>query len=709
MGDDAPRQIGPDRERLTILSSVLRRSALLAFPALAIAAAATAAALTPQQVAWYRGQLGLSATIPASASATDMAAYAYAAPPAASVGVASDPVAEALVSWRRLQQSDGLLFPDYADFLLAHSGWPGEARMRKAAEAAILPDVTPPDTVIAFLARFPPQTPTARLRLAEALIARGRPADAQVAARAAWIAGALTTTDEARLLGRWGTTLTQADQDERMERLLWSRAFVAAQRQLPLASAARQPLYGARLAYQLKAPDAAARGAALGPAANGDAGYLVDRAAWLRATAQEPQARVELAQPHRLDAPPYDPHRYLDTLLTFARATAADGNWAQTFAIASQAAAAYAPGTDLRALPFAQRDDYTSVTWLAGTAALQHLARPTDAVAPFASYAAAAKSPQARAKGFYWAGRAALASGRAADATGYFQNAAPFPDQYYGQLALERLGQPVPTPFPADATFATPADETAFEASDLVRAARILGELGDWTDQSLFLRAIAAQSEQSDAYHAFAGRLAVQLGRPDLGVMAERAAKPESASDYVRSGFPTLPVPADIANSWSFIHGIMRQESQFDRNAISGAGARGMMQLMPATAREQAAKLGLPYDYMRLTTDPAYNMRLGTGYFGRVMDMVQGNYVLAIAAYNAGVGNVRKWIAQNGDPRSGGVDPVDWVEAIPFSETRGYVQNVLANTVVYDTLNPARAGQSNVGRLSYYLGKRTAG
>ncbi|MGN6121598.1 MAG: lytic transglycosylase domain-containing protein, partial [Sphingomonas oligoaromativorans] len=186
-------------------------------------------------------------------------------------------------------------------------------------------------------------------------------------------------------------------------------------------------------------------------------------------------------------------------------------------------------------------------------------------------------------------------------------------------------------------------------------------------------------------------------------------AKPESASDYVRSGFPVLPVPPEIANSFSFIHGIMRQESQFDREAVSRTGARGMMQLMPVTAREQSEKLGLPYDYMRLTSDPGYNMQLGTAYFGRIMDMFSGNYVLALAAYNAGPGNVRRWLATYGDPRSGGVDPVDWIEAIPFSETRGYVQNVLENVVVYDTINPLRAGQPNTNRLSYYLNKRTPG
>ncbi|HEY0270337.1 MAG TPA: lytic transglycosylase domain-containing protein [Sphingomonas sp.] len=666
---------------------------MFVLPALLITVAAAAPSFSPQQIAWYRSQLGLSG-----------AAYnpAYA-------GVRSDPVAEGLVAWRRLRQSSNLPFQDYSNFLLAHPGWPGEAQMRKAAEGVIQPDVIPPDQVIAFFTRFPATTPGGKVRYAEALAALGRPAEAQQAARAAWVSGMLSTDDESRLLGRFGGAFTQADQDERMERLLWDGAFVGAQRQLSAVSAARRPLYSARLAYQLRSPDAAQQGAALGQAAFGDAGYIYDRTNWLRLTGQEGLARAELAQPRPLDAPAYDAVKWLTFRLTFARSSAADGNWAAAYGIASQLAGATAPGTSVRNAGFTVRDPYTSLAWLAGIAALEHLHRPADAVAAFRAYGDASQSPTSRARGYYWAGRADLAAGDAAGANGYFQSAAAFPDKFYGQLALERLGRSVPAPPPADFNAIADADRTDFDSRDIVRAARILGQLGDWQDQTQFLRVIASGAAISDSDHLLAASLARELQRPDLGVMASRAARPENASDYVRSGFPVFPVPGDIANSFSFIHGIMRQESQFDRNAVSGAGARGMMQLMPGTAREQADKLGLGYDYTRLTSDPGYNMQLGAGYFGRIMDMFGGNYVLAIAAYNAGPGNVRRWIGQYGDPRSGGVDVLDWIEDIPFSETRGYVQNVLENTVVYDTINPARASQPQYNRLSYYLGKRTPG
>ena len=665
---------------------------MLPIPALLAAAAATTVALTPQQLSWYRTQMGLSG-----------GGYAI------SAGYQSDPVGDALVTWRRLRGSDRLTFQEYSGFLLAHPGWPGEAQMRKDAEAAIQPDTLPPQQVVDYFARFPPLSGQGQVRYAESLFALGRPADALVAARAAWTSGSLSPDDEGRVLARFGPSLTLADQDERMERLLWNRNTFVAQRQINAVSVARRPIYSARLAYQLRSADASTQAAALGASADRDAGYVADRINWLRSTGQEAVARAELAQPRTLDAPPYDPVKWLNLRLGLTRATAADGNWAQAYQIASQLAGSFTPGANIRAMSFAIRDPYTSLSWLAGQAALLHLQRPTDATAMFRAYGDASQSPSSRSKGYYWAARASLLAGASADAQGYFRAASAFPDQFYGQLALERLGQPVPAPALPNYASIAQIDRDAFAARDLVRAATLLGQLGDWTDQSQFLRVIAGGAQVSDSDHLLIAELAGQLNRPDLGVMASRAARPEDASDYVRTGFPVLAVPSDIANSFSFIHGIMRQESQFDRMAVSGVGARGMMQLMPGTARDVANKIGLPYDASRLTSDPGYNMQLGAAYFGQIMDMFAGNYVLALAAYNAGPGNVRKWLAQYGDPRNGAISPVDWIEAIPFTETRGYVQNVLENTVVYDTINPARAGQPQMNRLSYYLGKTTPG
>jgi soluble lytic murein transglycosylase len=192
-------------------------------------------------------------------------------------------------------------------------------------------------------------------------------------------------------------------------------------------------------------------------------------------------------------------------------------------------------------------------------------------------------------------------------------------------------------------------------------------------------------------------------------VIVSRAARTSGTRDPIRIGFPTLPVPAAMESHWTMIHAISRQESQFDREAQSGVGAKGLMQLMNPTAREQAGKLGLPFDVNRLTADPAYNVMLGSSFFDRMLTYYNGSYVLAVASYNAGPGNVNKFVRANGDPRMPGVDVVDWIEAIPLSETRGYVQKVLENAVVYVLFNPERARTPAKDRLSHYLGKKTAG
>jgi soluble lytic murein transglycosylase len=165
-----------------------------------------------------------------------------------------------------------------------------------------------------------------------------------------------------------------------------------------------------------------------------------------------------------------------------------------------------------------------------------------------------------------------------------------------------------------------------------------------------------------------------------------------------------MSIPPAYRQNWALAHGIMRQESSFDRAAISSAGARGMMQLMPATAAQEARRLGVSYSQSRLLEDPSYNILLGSHHLAGLMERWGGNAVLVAASYNAGSGNVSRWVASNGDPRTSGVDVLRWIEEIPFSETRNYVQRVVENTIVYDSMNPN--GSRSQGRVSYYLGQR---
>ena len=645
---------------------------------------------------------GFVLTVAAPAAAQDL----LAAPPTRSAVVATSAgLSSAVAQWNAIRQSDALPFSSYAEFLIAHPGWPNETALRKSAERALLPDSASPNTVIAFFTRYPPLTPGSSLRLAEAYATLGQVDASRAAARRAWSSGALSSEDEVRLLSRFGSVLGPDDHDMRMDRLLWQRATTIAARHLPLTSPVRQPVYGTRLALLTKAPDAASKLALAADRARGDTGLFADRITWLRLTGQEGTARMLLSAPRQLSVAPLDPAKWLEMLYAMAKGASLQGQSQQAYDIARQVDDAYPAGIAVRDRPIGERDTYTNLTWLAGTMALNRLNRPAEAIGMFDRYARAARSPQTISKGLYWAGRAAQAAGRRDEATAFYQRAAGYFDQFYGQLATERLGLAIAIPATISTVEISANQRDAFNRREIVRVAEMLGQQSDWANQSLFVRTIS-MAATSDADHALALDLSRRIARPDLAVMIGRSAGINGLRGYIRAGFPTVPVTTENTGNWTMIHAIARQESQFDRKIVSRAGARGMMQLMPGTARETAGFIGVGYSPSSLD-DPAYNIQLGSWYFGRLMDRYQGSYPLAVAAYNAGPGNVNKWLVANGDPRATG-DILGWIEAIPLSETRGYVQRVLENAVVYDLLNP-KGGQPRQNSLSTYLGKRQPG
>ena len=215
-----------------------------------------------------------------------------------------------------------------------------------------------------------------------------------------------------------------------------------------------------------------------------------------------------------------------------------------------------------------------------------------------------------------------------------------------------------------------------------------------------FYKELAAQAETPEQ-HAMVSALARQIGRRDLAVILADSAGTNGLGQFVALGYPTVPAPA--GTNWTMVHAISRQESQFADNAISHAGARGLMQLMPGTAREQAGKMGINYMSADLIGSVDTNIRLGDGYFARMMDYFGGSYPLAVAAYNAGPGNVNKWLRANGDPRTGAIAWVDWIERIPLYETKNYVQRVIENAADYEQLYPGRAQMGRPRTVAEFL------
>jgi soluble lytic murein transglycosylase len=638
-----------------------------------------------------------------SASASAQIPSTILADTAATAAAAGQNVNYSIAEWRRLRQGGNLSFADYARFLNYNQDWPSESSMRAAAEKAMRPGEDS-SLVLGFYRSEKPKSGNGWARYADALAAAGRTSEAGDAAKHAWASDDLSAADEASILARFAGSLTAQDHNARVDSLLFDKDPDDAARLLAWTTPDRRSAFAARIAMQQRSPDAEALYRAAAHRISADAGLLMDRLRYLHDGGNDDLARQLAAQPHQFTERPADPERWYEMLLTLANGAAGDRQWHYAYNIARQLDDAFPQGTQIADQSYGVRDDYTSLAWLAGRVALDRLRKPDNAIAMFYRYAYGGKSLQVATKGFYWAGRAALAAARPADASAYFQRASLYPDLFYGQLALERLGRSVPAPGYAAAVAATDPARIAFAQNSLVQATRAMAYGGRADEQMMFVRALA-ESLKTPAQRSLAVEMARQLGRQDLAVWVTRAARNDGDSFYVRAAFPTIRSTPRTASSLA--NGITRQESSFDRYAISYAGARGMMQLMPGTAREQADKLGVGYDGNRLY-DPDYNVMLGSAYFQRMLNTWDGSVPLAVASYNAGSGNVRKWINAYGDPRTGQVDMVGWIEAIPFSETKGYVQRVIENSVVYDSLNPQPASRTAF-HVSRYLGKSSPG
>ena len=632
-------------------------------------------------------------------------AQAPSAPVYSAPAVSQTEINYAIADWRRLRASDGYAFADYARFLNNNTAWPDDNRLRGVAERQMRPGEHGP-TVIAFFRTERPRTGNGRARLAEALADAGRTVEATAMAREAWASGDLPTADQSTIAARYWASLTTADHDKRADALLFARKADDAERAAAYASPARRAAFAARVAMQRRSTDADALYRVVDAQTSSDAGLLVDRIRFLKLYNNESGARALAARPQQFVHRPADPTRYIEAMLSLATGAYNARQYQQAYDIGRQVNGAFAPGTDISAQSYAIRDDYTSLVWLAGQSALSGINRPAQAVEQFVNYSKGGKSLQVTSKGLYWAGRAALYAGQPAQANAYFAQAGAYPELFYGQLALERLGRPVPVPGAAPAV--TPAQRAAFQRNRLAQATRLLGQQGRRDEQTLFVRALG-ESLTNDGDRVLASEYGQSIGRLDLAVWTARAARNNGTPFYYRSAFPTHASGAPSGKMWSLVHGITRQESSFDRTAMSRVGARGLMQLMPGTAREESGKVGVGYDLGRLTSDPSYNVMLGSSYFQRMVRQWGGNYVLAVASYNAGAGNVRKWVARYGDPRSANVDTLRWIEQIPFAETKGYVQRVMENTVVYDRINPTLPLNQTSVSLSTYLGKSRPG
>ena len=581
----------------------------------------------------------------------------------------SGPAAQALAEWFVIRSGMPAGFSRIMAFRQDYPDWPATTQIRKRAEDALLTERRPSSEVRAFFAKQPPTTAAGRIALAFALKADGLEQEANDQIRHAWREDTFGSDMEGRILDRFPGVLTQADHRFRMERLLLKENWGGAGRAAGFAGKDYGTLVKARMGlYQGKKKAEKAFGAV--PAAlRKDPSYLFSRALYLRRSNQLKEAASIIMQAPRDHELRVDGDEWWAEQRLIARTLLDKGEAQIAYNVASHHAAE-TPAQQIEA------------EFHAGWIALRFLNDPATASRHFATVAKTASTPISISRIAYWQARAAEAGGAGEDARLFYKRAADQPTTYYGQLAQSNLGQPVSL-----RTVDPLTDEArrAFEALVPVQGIKLLQEIGE-NDLALGLYADLAQAlndpGQLDALASLASSQKNARAILAVGKIASQRGFPLDQHAYPVEGIPEFDPVGDEVEP-AMVYAIARQESAFNPRAVSSAGARGLMQLMPATAKRTAQRFGVGFDLDRLVQDPAYNAKLGSAHLGELMEDWKGSYILAFASYNAGGGNVKKWIDAYGDPRKSQVDVVDWVERIPFYETRNYVQRVMENLNVY--------------------------
>ena len=583
----------------------------------------------------------------------------------------ADPVAKKLVEWLILRSDDAsAYFSRYQAFIAENPSWPSIVTLRRKAEAILYQERPDPAAVKAFFAQTKPLSAKGRLALARALVALGDRKGAEALVRGVWHADALSQEVEARTLEVYGDVLTRADHKARMDRRLYDDAE-AGLRMANRLGGEEIAIAKARIAVLKKAGNAKALLDAVPAAARKDAGYLYSRAQWLRRGEHISEAAAVVLSAGNAIPPHHDLDEWWVERRVLVRKLLDAGDAKNAYLVARHATEP-------------PRDNYRADhQFTAGWIALRYLNDPATAHAHFTRLAQGADNPTSMARGAYWLGRAAEALNKPQEARAHYAEAARYPTAYYGQIARARAGMGESG---LGGASALSADQRARVAQlEIVRAVDLLysvgardlvgpimADLGDKSDDAAALLGLAELAGKYDDARGMllVGKLA--LGR---GLALEQAAFPVI-------GVPNYkPIGPEVEPA--LVYSIVRQESWFNPRTISRANALGLMQVMPATGRALAKKFNVPFDQNRMLNDATYNVQLGAAELGDVIKDYRGSYIMAFAAYNAGRGRVREWIGKYGDPRDPKVDPIDWVERIPLSETRNYVQRVMENVQVY--------------------------
>ncbi len=589
--------------------------------------------------------LALSAALPASATLD--AAYA---------------------TWQELRDPStaSIRFHDGYAFITEHPGWPEEKIIRIRTEAAAMFEHPPKETMAKFCNDYPPISGRGMLACIEAGADDATHRSDTI--KQAWIQGDFNEDEESRILSTYSKSIGSTEQIARMDRLIYEAKLPAAKRMFTRLPADRANVLRVRIAYSENNKKAPKLLKTLSTAQLHDPGIIYERLRWHQKHGDDDYADLLLSAPKSV---PY-PALWWPMRATAARTAIGKRDYALALALVSN----HGDIAD---------EQLADALWLRGWLHLQHKNDAADAYKEFFQLYTSVNTPVSKARAAYWAARAAEKNGNRDIAEEWFEKAARYPTVFYGQLALSQLKPHAPLSLPKPPK-ASDSERELFEADERVAVIRMLAHQGDDKMRELFMTALA-QHTLSPGRFALLADLATETGGMRGGVEASKLALRNDVV-LVPTGWPRISLPENTGIEPALTLAITRQESQFDPHAISPADAQGLMQLLPGTAAHIARRIGLDYN-ARLLTDRDTNLTLGSRYLGQIIDGFDGSYILGIASYNAGPATVRGWVRTLGTPPQKLEPAIDWIESIPYGETRNYVMRVMENVAIYRTLaNP---------------------
>ncbi|WP_205387801.1 lytic transglycosylase domain-containing protein [Pseudosulfitobacter sp. DSM 107133] len=574
-------------------------------------------------------------------------------------------VAADVIEWHRLRAGRGS-YAEYMDFLKRRYDWPGMDYLRRRGEGEAIAEGAA--AVRAYFAEAEPKTPRGVLAYADAMAEQGQTGEAQASVVLAWTSMPMDADEEALFLTRH-SELLKPHHEARVDTMLWLGELNEAERLRPLLDAGHQALLDARVALTKRSNDVDAKLAAVPAALQSDAGLQHARFEWRVRKGRWDDAKALILERSTSAAALGRPDAWSNRRRALARDEMRDGDPKVAYQLAAQHF-------------LTSGSDYADLEWIAGYIALRKLNDPATALKHFQNHRSVIESPISRGRAGYWTGLAYEALGDVAAADQAFADGAQFQTSFYGILAAEKAGQPF------DIGLKPQGETDDWRTSPLIHsplfeAGLLLQASGELSVAERFWTHLADQLDEKQA--AQLGQAAIDAGQPHLAVMIGKTVAYRGIT-LAEPYYPLHPLTEqDLAIAPEMALAIARRESEFDPVVQSGVGARGLMQLMPATAKEVAANLGRSAEHTtdRLISDPVYNAELGSSFLSTLAGRFEGNVVMMSAAYNAGPSRPLRWMEMYGDPRDGKMDVVDWIENIPFRETRNYVMRVTESLPVY--------------------------